>query len=199
MNDNATKITGTQSTDGLAIAGFATSFVFWPAGLVLNPLALDSVRKNGKPGKGLAIAGLCISIVGLLITSAVVTGALLLAKPLGDRALAAALGAPLSISEDVTMTTRAMSCFISEESFVNCEVKATITNNREREVTVGPELMIQAVGRDGHTISSIMMEPTTVQSGMSGDVVIKVTASDEDAWFRPSFGDFNHLIGIDLR
>lgn len=62
-----------QKTNGLAIAGFATSFLalccwFLPVGLVLSIVALVQINKNPQQGgKGLAIAGIVISAVCMFI------------------------------------------------------------------------------------------------------------------------------------
>ena len=55
------------SWDGMAIAGFVLSFIFWPVGLVLSILGLRNTRRNGTRGRGLAIAGIVISIVNFLL------------------------------------------------------------------------------------------------------------------------------------
>ena len=55
-------------TNGLAIAGFVVSFFCAIVGLVLSLVALSQINNSKIPlgGKGLAIAGMVISLVGLL-------------------------------------------------------------------------------------------------------------------------------------
>ncbi len=55
-----------SSTPGLAIAGLVLAFLFWPVGLVLSIVALAKSKQNG--GKGLAVAGLVVSILALIVT-----------------------------------------------------------------------------------------------------------------------------------
>ena len=43
------------------------SFVLWILALTFSSIGLSRSRKSGLPHKGLAIAGLCISLVGLVI------------------------------------------------------------------------------------------------------------------------------------
>ena len=43
------------------------SFVLWIAALTFSSIGLSRSRKLGAPYKGLAIAGLCISLIGLVI------------------------------------------------------------------------------------------------------------------------------------
>ena len=53
-------------TETLAIIGIIAAFIFWPAGLVINPMALSKIKKNGSGGRGLALAGLIVSIIAAI-------------------------------------------------------------------------------------------------------------------------------------
>ncbi len=53
-------------TEGLAIAALITGLLFWPAGLIISPIALSRIKRNNTGGRGMAIAGLILSIVGLV-------------------------------------------------------------------------------------------------------------------------------------
>jgi len=55
-------------TETLAIIGLVGAFVFWPAGIIISPMALSKIKKNGKGGRGLALAGLIVSIVAAIIS-----------------------------------------------------------------------------------------------------------------------------------
>jgi len=55
-------------TESLAIVGLITGILFWPAGIIISPIALSKIKKNGLGGRGLAIAGLILSIVGAIGT-----------------------------------------------------------------------------------------------------------------------------------
>jgi hypothetical protein len=59
-----------QGTSGLAIAGLVLAFLAFPIGFILSLIALFTTGKGRKKGRGLAAAGLIIS---LLITGGVVT------------------------------------------------------------------------------------------------------------------------------
>ncbi|MET4052960.1 hypothetical protein ABID81_002332 [Frigoribacterium sp. PvP054] len=50
----------------LAIVGFILAFVFNIAGLVVSLIALSKIKKTGERGRGLAIAGVIISIVSII-------------------------------------------------------------------------------------------------------------------------------------
>jgi hypothetical protein len=75
-----------QKTNVMAILGLVFAFVFSPLGIVFSALGLSQTKKRGEGGRGLAIAGLVLSIlftlVGLLlfffvfaaVTEAVETG-----------------------------------------------------------------------------------------------------------------------------
>jgi len=50
----------------LAIVGFILAFVFNIAGLIVSLIALSKIKKTGERGRGLAIAGVIISIVSII-------------------------------------------------------------------------------------------------------------------------------------
>jgi di/tricarboxylate transporter len=59
-----------KRTNGLAIAGLITAFVccFTPVGTILSAIALSQIKKDPtQDGKGLATAGLIISILGMVV------------------------------------------------------------------------------------------------------------------------------------
>ena len=65
-----------QGTSGLAIAGLVLAFVAFPIGLILSIVAFVTTGPGKKKGRGLAVAGI---VVSLLITGGVV-GAVYLVK-----------------------------------------------------------------------------------------------------------------------
>jgi len=60
-------------TSGLAIAGFVLSFFCALLGIIFSAMALSDINGSmgQKTGKGLAIAGLVISIVGIVLNIAI--------------------------------------------------------------------------------------------------------------------------------
>jgi hypothetical protein len=59
---------GQPAGNGLAVAGFVLAFLFWPVGILLSVVGLRRANGLGGKGKGLAIAGVTISILALLCT-----------------------------------------------------------------------------------------------------------------------------------
>jgi hypothetical protein len=57
-----------QRTNVMAILGLVFAFVFSPLGIVFSAIGLSQTKKRGEGGRGLAIAGLILSIVFLLIS-----------------------------------------------------------------------------------------------------------------------------------
>lgn len=68
---------GDDQRNPMAIAGFVCSLVmwipipylnivFWAAAVTLSSIGLSRARRLGLPYKGLAIAGLCISLIGIV-------------------------------------------------------------------------------------------------------------------------------------
>ena len=56
-----------QRTNTMAILGLVFAFVFSPLGIVFSAIGLKQVKQRREGGRGLALAGLIISIVSLLI------------------------------------------------------------------------------------------------------------------------------------
>ena len=56
-----------SKTNTMAILSLVFSFVFNLLGLVFGIVALGQIKKTGESGKGLAIAGIIISSVGLIL------------------------------------------------------------------------------------------------------------------------------------
>ncbi|MCH4209601.1 DUF4190 domain-containing protein [Bifidobacterium sp.] len=63
-----------QPWNAICIAGFVLSFVFAPVGLVLSIVALVQLNSSGEKSKGMAIAGIIISIVNTLVSIAIIAG-----------------------------------------------------------------------------------------------------------------------------
>jgi peptidyl-prolyl cis-trans isomerase B (cyclophilin B) len=60
-------------TNGFAIASLVCSFFCTPLGLIFGFVGLSQINSRGQQGRGLAIAGIVISIVSLVIAIAVIS------------------------------------------------------------------------------------------------------------------------------
>lgn len=58
-------------TNGWAIAGFVSSFFIPILGIIFSAIGLGQIKRTGQKGRGLAIAGIVISILSILIYIAV--------------------------------------------------------------------------------------------------------------------------------
>ncbi len=59
-------------TNTMAILGLVFAFVFSPLGIVFSAIALKQVKQRREAGRGLALAGLIISIVSLILSIVVI-------------------------------------------------------------------------------------------------------------------------------
>ncbi|KAE8762653.1 DUF4190 domain-containing protein [Georgenia thermotolerans] len=55
-------------TNPMAIAGLVCAFLVWPAGIVLSAIGLRQIKRTGERGRGLALAGLIVSIVAGVVS-----------------------------------------------------------------------------------------------------------------------------------
>jgi hypothetical protein len=65
--DKYERLQGKASTNSMAIAGFVLSFLIPILGLIFSWIALSQIKKSGEKGKGLATAGLIISIIPIAL------------------------------------------------------------------------------------------------------------------------------------
>ncbi|MFC8451735.1 DUF4190 domain-containing protein [Kitasatospora sp. NPDC057223] len=64
-----------QQTNGLAIASLVTSLTcIWPVGLVLGIVSLVQISKRRDRGRGMAVAGVLLSVLGMIFTLLLVIG-----------------------------------------------------------------------------------------------------------------------------
>lgn len=56
-----------RPTDTMAILGLVFAFVFAPLGLVFSIIGLQNVKRDGTNGRGLALAGLWVSIASMAL------------------------------------------------------------------------------------------------------------------------------------
>ena len=70
---------GDSPGNGMAVAGFVLSlvafipipplhFIFWILAVIFSSIGLRRANKQGRPRRGLAIAGLCLCLVALVVT-----------------------------------------------------------------------------------------------------------------------------------
>ena len=61
--------TGSGKTNGMAVAGFVCSLIVcWPLGLIFSIIGMNQTKADpSQGGRGLAIAGLVISIVSAVL------------------------------------------------------------------------------------------------------------------------------------
>ena len=57
-----------RKTNTCAVVGFILSFFCGFAGLIISIIALNQIKKTGEKGKGLAIAGIVITIISMVIS-----------------------------------------------------------------------------------------------------------------------------------
>jgi hypothetical protein len=61
-----------RSTNGLAIAGLILAFLMAPIGLILSIVGLVQAGRRGQKGKGLAIAGVVVSLLSIVTATVAV-------------------------------------------------------------------------------------------------------------------------------
>jgi hypothetical protein len=144
-----------RPTSGLAIAALLTGIFFWPAGIIISPIALSKIKKSGDGGRGMALAGLIISIVALIgtviaiivtvIATTVVVGAGTAAvgamnesvESIGEVDQSVALGETGTTAGGIAFTLNSLNCGIATvgDEYMSvdaqgqfCEANVTVVN-----------------------------------------------------------------------
>jgi hypothetical protein len=80
-------VTNNKSTNGMAIAGFVCSFFVQILGLIFSIVGLSQIKKTGESGRGLAIAGIVISAIGIFLTILAVIAAVVFSAWIIEKAV----------------------------------------------------------------------------------------------------------------
>lgn len=108
-----------QGTSGLAIAGLILAFLAAPIGFILSLVALFQTGKGRKKGRGLAVAGLIVSVLEIVVTVIVVVAAV---ATVGKN-VATVVDPGCTSGKDVIMSTASMS---SDPDQVKSQLQKTI-------------------------------------------------------------------------
>lgn len=123
-----------QGTDGVSVAGFVLSILFWPVGLVLSCVGL-SRTSGGRPGRGLAVAGLVISLVQVLLLPVLAAVAIPTFLNQRDKAVEAGLRSDLQTAA-VAMETAAVD---ANGTYPTVMPPVTTSTGTVELVSVGPD------------------------------------------------------------
>ena len=136
-----------QKTNTMAILGLVFAFVFSPLGIVFSAIGLSQIKKRREGGRGLAIAGLVLSIVFLLLSILVVVFALAVADEVAKTgaATAAPLDEPI-VEEQVSGGTGgglegvAAACEVIMPAMINMETDMAAVTTPEEYAAVITEM-----------------------------------------------------------
>ena len=167
-----------RPTSGLAVAALLTGIFFWPVGIVLSPIALAKIRRSGDGGRGLAIAGLVVSILALI--ASVIAGI-----AIAFAATMVAAGVSVAVDELDEMRTVDASVAVGETGTTYGRVSFRLDALECGISTVGTGLAV--VTAEGQfceatvTVSTIANDPLHVSgiyaSGYIGDTQIDADTS----------------------
>ncbi|WP_147305802.1 DUF4190 domain-containing protein [Subtercola boreus] len=163
-----------QRTEGTAIGGLITGILFWPAGLILNPIALSRTKKNGTAGRGLAIAGLILSLLGLVTTIIIIVATVALAgatvaaidKTVGEANTVSATGVvgdTLVTDKNIAITVSAVTCglaSVGDGAFSTaaqgefCAVDLTATNQSGDAAAISSSMVKGFIGTSEYSADS---------------------------------------------
>jgi branched-subunit amino acid permease len=126
-----------QKTNTMAILGLIFAFVFSPLGIVFSAVGLSQIKKRREGGRGLAIAGLVLSIVFVLVGIALFAFVIAVADEVADQTTvsAAPLDSPAENLEGV-----AAACEVIMPAMANLETDMAAVTTPEEYTAVITEL-----------------------------------------------------------
>lgn len=168
----------TKLTSTWAVLGLVFAFLFWPLGVLFSILGLRETGSRGpRAGRGLAIAGLIVSVLAI-ITTVIVIAFLVLAtgstvKAVNDTTSSAspsaAAGAPSGAEADVVID----SC---QAASIGAEAGLTITNSTDSAQSY--LVSISANDTDGQRVSELSAASNSIAPGQSAKVQAVGTLAD---------------------
>jgi hypothetical protein len=167
-----------QKTNTMAILGLVFAFVFSPLGIVFSAIGLKQIKQRREGGRGLALAGLILSIIFIVI--GIIAGVLLatVAKSAVEQAQSeAAVGAP---ADDTTGVVAA--CQVIVPAVVGLETDLSTVTTPEDYGTVMNALVATMDAAAGQTTDPTFKAHVQTLSGDFQQAVDAV-ANGEDPTF----------------
>ena len=168
----------TKLTSTWAVLGLVFAFLFWPLGVLFSILGLRETGNRGpRAGRGLAIAGLVVSVLAI-ITTVIVIVVLSLATSSAVKAVndatasassSAAAGAPSGAEADVVID----SC---QAGSLGAEAEITITNSTDSAKSY--VVSISGNDADGQRVSELSTASNSIAAGQSAKVQAVGTLAD---------------------
>jgi hypothetical protein len=189
-----------QKTNTMAILGLIFAFVFSPLGIVFSAVGLRQIKQRREGGRGLAIAGLVLSIVFVLIGIALFAVVIAVADEVADQTTVSAvpLDAPAENLEGVTAACEvimpAMASLETDMAAVTTpeEYTAVITQLRgtmESAATASADEMfiadVQLLSDDLQEASDVVAagaDPTYLESALAEDSDQVAATCDLAGW-----------------
>ncbi|MCU1407788.1 MAG: hypothetical protein JWQ43_4091 [Glaciihabitans sp.] len=174
-------------TQGTAIAALVASIVAWPVGLVLSFIALSKIKRTGFAGRGLAVAAIAVSGLGIVASVLLFPLVLLVAGAVGTTVpeMMAALDSPIRSNNSTATetTTPSATPTPTPTSTPRSDETAVISLATDAD-TVAPgtgEGTIVGIGELGSTADGIGFTVEGVECGIAtvGGAGLATTASGQ--------------------
>ena len=172
-----------QKTNTMAILGLVFAFVFSPLGIVFSAIGLKQIKQRREGGRGLALAGLIISIISVIIgIIAVVMFATVLAPAVqkaaqAEAAVSAASDPATAPAADANGVIAA--CTVIVPAVVNLESDLSTVETPEDYALVMNTLRTTMESAASQTTDSTFIEHVQTLSGDFQQAVDAVSAGED--------------------
>jgi Domain of unknown function (DUF4190) len=169
-----------QKTNTMAILGLVFAFVFSPLGVIFSAIGLKQIKERREGGRGLALAGLIISIISLVLGILfVVLAATVFSSAVkqAEQDSAAASSDAAAPADDATGVVSA--CEVIVPAVVNLESDLSKVETPEDYATVMTALMTTMDAAAGQTTDSTFQAHVQTLSGDFQQAVDAVNAGED--------------------
>ena len=174
-----------QKTNTMAILGLVFAFVFSPLGVVFSAIGLKQIKERREGGRGLALAGLIISIISLIIgIVAVVLFATVLAPAVEKAAQSEAAVASTGPAADPNGVVAA--CTVIVPAVVNLESDLSTVETPEDYAVVMNTLRTTMESAAAQTSDPTFIAHVQTLSGDFQQAVDAVSAGEDPTSLEPT-------------
>jgi hypothetical protein len=178
-----------QKTNTMAILGLVFAFIFSPLGVIFSAIGLKQIKERRESGRGLALAGLIISIISIVIAVIAIIAFVTVLAPAVEKAAqsesAAAESAGAAAPADDT-TGIVAACEVIVPAVLNLESDLSTVETPEDYATVMGTLRTTMEAAAGQTTDPTFVSHVQTLSADFQQAIDAVSAGEDPSSLEPA-------------
>jgi asparagine N-glycosylation enzyme membrane subunit Stt3 len=178
-----------QKTNTMAILGLVFAFVFSPLGVIFSAIGLKQIKERREGGRGLALAGLIISIISIVIAIIAIIAFVTVLAPAVEKAAqsesAASVSADAAAPADDT-TGVVAACEVIVPAVLNLESDLSTVETPEDYATVMGTLRTTMEAAAGQTTDPTFVAHVQTLSADFQQAIDAVSAGEDPSSLEPA-------------